>query len=524
MEDVVDLLEERAAQIPGKLLLAWEPFNGPPREWSRQEFLDDVRRVAAGLALRGVVPGERVLMHGDNCPELLLTWFACAWLGAVCVVINPKSSTDEIAYVAHHTGAAGIITQKGLPGQVTLAEDGLRWSVTLGGPAPDRFDRLAGTAVARVRVDPASAGSMMFTSGTTARPKAVLWSRANALWAAQASCRATGLLESDTALVFVPLYHVVGLAWSVLPALQAGAAIVLQPRFSASRFWSVALARQATFASHVQFSTAVLFRQPVPAAHHFRLWCNSTWLPEYEKHFRVPIIGWWGMTELVAPGILGRPGVAQHAGTIGFGAPGYGLRIAGEPGSQSHDADSVPAPGETGELEIRGRRGETIFSGYFGDDAATAASFTPDGWFRTGDRVQVLADGSIRFLERVRDVIKTGGEGVSPAEVERVIRQVAGVSDVSVVGRPDALLGEVGVAFLVVAEAASARADTTPSQTETLEASIFAACRAQLAAFKVPKEIRFLASLPLVGINKVAKGELRRLAQVTPAPDPTSHG
>lgn len=506
MDDIVDLLEARAREQPERLLLAWEPFEGPAREWTRGAFLDDVRRVAGALAQRGVRPGDRVLLHANNCPEFLLTWFACAWIGAVCVVLNPKSATDELAFFAHHTGAVGIVTQRGLPGtppSIGVGAHRLRWQIVIdnddGDDANDAtgFASLHDAPVERARLDPLAPGSMMFTSGTSSRPKAVVWSRANALWAAQLCAAGIGLLSSDIVLVPLPLYHVVGLAWSVLPALQAGAAIVLQPRFSASRFWPVALARRCTFAPHVQFTSAALFRQPVPPAHHFRLWCNSVWLPDYERHFRVPILGWWGMTELVAPGILGRADRPVAPGAIGRVAPGYAARMA--------DSRNLSlAPGEAGELEILGERGRTLFAGYFNDEDANAAAFTADDWFRTGDRMKVHADGSIQFLERARDVIKCGGEGVSSAEVERVVRAVPGVADVSVVGRADGAMGEVPVAFVVPSDA--------DASTEALSREIDAACRAQLAGFKVPREIRFLGSLPLVGINKVARGELRRLA------------
>ncbi len=521
MNDIVDLLETRAREQPDRLLLAWEPFEGPAREWTRGAFLDDVRRVAGGLARRGVRPGDRVLLHANNCPEFLLTWFACAWRGAVCVVLNPKSASDELAFFADHTGAVGIVTQRGLPGTPPSLHSGahhLRWQIVIDADDADHahdaddadhaddaahaigFESLHDAPIERARLDSLAPGSMMFTSGTSSRPKAVVWSRANALWAAQLCAVGIGLLSSDIVLIPLPLYHVVGLAWSVLPALQAGAAIVLQPRFSASRFWPMALARRCTFAPHVQFTSAALFRQPVPPAHHFRLWCNSVWLPDHERHFRVPILGWWGMTELVAPGILGRANRPVAPGAIGLVAPGYAARMA-----DSHSMSL--APGEVGELEILGERGRTLFAGYFNDEDANAAAFTADGWFRTGDRMKVHADGSIQFLERARDVIKCGGEGVSPAEVERVVRAVPGVADVSVVGRADGAMGEVAVAFVVPADPNAA--------TEALSREIDAACRAQLAGFKVPREIRFLASLPLVGINKVAKGQLRRLAART---------
>lgn len=503
MDDIVDLLETRAREHPGRLLLAWEPFEGATREWSRGAFLDDVRRVAGGLARRGVRPGDRVLLHANNCPEFLLTWFACAWLGAVCVVLNPKSATDELAFFADHTGAVGIVTQRGLPGTPPpVGSDAhcLRWQIVIDSDDATGFASLHDTPVERAPLDRLAPGSMMFTSGTSSRPKAVVWSRANALWAAQSCAAGIGLLPSDIVLVPLPLYHVVGLAWSWLPALQAGAAIVLQPRFSASRFWPAALARRCTFAPHVQFTSAALFRQSVPPAHHFRLWCNSAWLPDYERHFRVPILGWWGMTELVAPPIMGRPDRAVAPGAIGVVVPGYAARMAGSGGTSL-------APGEVGEVEIRGERGRTLCAGYFNDEDADAAAFTTDGWLRTGDRMQVHADGSIQFLERARDVIKCGGEGVSPAEVERVVRAVPGVADVAVVGRADDAMGEVAVAFVVPSDA--------DAWTEALSREIDAACRAQLASFKVPREIRFLGSLPLVGINKVAKGELRRLAADT---------
>src|SRR5690606_33619458 len=198
--------------------------------------------------------------------------------------------------------------------------------------ASDSIGRGADHRLTRPVMDARQPGSMMFTSGTTSRAKAVVWSRANALWAGRSGARNASLTADDVLMVFVPLYHVVGIAWSLLPAVVAGATVVLQPRFSASRFWGVAQRRRATFASHVQFSSGVLARMPAPEAHHFRLWGNSTWLPEYERHFHVPIMGWRGMTELVAPGIVGDAIGSQQPGSIGRPAPGYEVRMGDEEG------------------------------------------------------------------------------------------------------------------------------------------------------------------------------------------------
>lgn len=512
--DIIDLLEERAAVCGERLALVWEPVEGPSRTWTYRQFLADIRSVAAQLTARGVTDGDRVILHAENSPEFLLTWFACAWLGAVCVVTNPKSAGPELAYFAEHTDAVGAVTQPPFAETLRGHCSRLQWLLV----AEDgRFEGRGGVSHAASPASPPRAvmaarelGSMMFTSGTTSRPKAVVWSRANALWAARSGVRNAGLTADDVAMVFVPLYHVVGLAWSALPAIAAGAAIVLQPRFSASRFWPVAQRHRATFASHVQFSSGVLSRMPAPDSHSFRLWGNSTYLPEYESHFGVPLMGWWGMTEVVAPGIVGGTARPQQAGTIGRAAPGYDVRIVDEAGNPA-------APGTAGELLLRGVPGETLFSGYFANPEATAEAFTPDGWFRTGDRMKMHEDGSLQFVERARDVIKTGGEGVSPAEVERTIRAVPGVADAALVGRSDTVYGEVGVAFVVPAEGQS------PHE---LQQAVLDHCRAELAGFKVPREVRLIEALPRAGLNKIAKGELRRIAAgpTVPAGGSSSRG
>ncbi|MGA0572846.1 class I adenylate-forming enzyme family protein [Variovorax sp. VNK109] len=508
MQDVVDLLQRRAAEKPHETQLVWEPLDGEGREWTRAGLLADVQSLAARMDRMGVRQGDKVMLYANNCPELVIAWFACAWLGATSALINPKSTADELAYFAGHLGASGLIWQDGLAARPDPEKLGIPWSLPMSDVLEAEGDRAGNVpGLPAASVDPAAPAFMLFTSGTTSRPKAVIWSRENVAWAASSGSRISTLTAADVALLFVPLYHIVGLAWTLLPALYAGARIVLLPRFSGTHFWRVALKTKATFAAHVQFSTAALARLPVPDFHHFRLWCNSTWLPEYEAYFRVPIVGWWGMTEMVAPGIVGKVGRAQTAGSIGAAAEGYALRIAGT------GRDSLGA-GDAGELEVKGIRGKTIFSGYYRNPSADDAAFTDDGWFRTGDRVRVHNDGSVQFIERSRDVIKTGGEGVSPAEVERLIRQVPGVSDVAVVGRPDLVMGEVGVAFVVL--------HYTGMESGPVIEAAQKLCAERLAKFKVPREFRVIDRLPLAGINKVAKGELRRIALIQPVAAPTN--
>jgi crotonobetaine/carnitine-CoA ligase len=158
-------------------------------------------------------------------------------------------------------------------------------------------------------------------------------------------------------------------------------------------------------------------------------------------------------------------------------------------------------PGETGELTIKGVRGLSIFQEYDGDAAATAAAFDQDGFFRTGDRVTLLDDGWIKFGDRASDIIKVGGEGVSPSEIEGVVRTVPGVRDVAVVAAHDDAYGQVPVAFV--------EAEVQPGH--DLEGDILASCRLSLAKFKIPRRVVILSELPRVGNAKIAKAKLRQM-------------
>ena len=294
--------------------------------------------------------------------------------------------------------------------------------------------------------------------------------------------------------IFLPLFHVVGLSWSFLPALWAGNTVVLQPRFSASRYWPAAIEHGATVGSQVILSVRLLADQPVPAKHRFRQWLNATHLPEYQKKLGINMMGAWGMTEMVSQGIVSDPWLPQRGGAIGKPSPGYRIRIVDDDGL-------AVAPGGSGNLLVAGVRGLSIFKEYYADPEATAAAFDADGYFRTGDRVILHEDGFIEFSERAKDLIKVGGEGVAPAEVERVIAAVPGILEVAVVARPDAHYGEVVAAFVVIDESQGAK--------EALCQNVIAHCSASLAKFKVPREVIVLSEMPRVNIGKISKAKLR---------------
>jgi carnitine-CoA ligase len=511
--DVNWLLATRAETRRTHPFLIWEPFVGPRRTWTYAQFRHDVLKLAAGLQARGVRAGERVLVHLDNAPELELAWFACHHIGAVIVTTNTRSAGPEIAYYTEASGAVAAITQPELASVVADHAKGIRWLAVTdyladGTPAnsvalPERALRFSALAsgdpstLTPLPADPMRPGSVQFTSGTTSRPKPVLWTHANALWGARQSAVHEGLRPDDVHQVVLPSFHTNARTYSILPTLWVGGTVVLQPRFSASRFWDVALRNKTTWHSSVPFCFKALSQQPQPDAHFIRMIGASANNPPFAAFFGVPVLGWWGMTETITQPIVGDAHMPNRPLTTGRPAAGYEIRIV--------DDDGQPVkPGETGHLHCRGTRGLQMFSEYMGNAQATADSFTADGWFLTGDRMTLLGDGNLLFADRDKDMLKVGGENVAASEIERVIQPVAGVREVAIVAQKHAMLDEVPVAFVIP------DGDMPSDKHADLTARIMAACGTALADFKRPRAVHIVSEMPRSTLEKVNKAELRK--------------
>lgn len=495
------LWEAQARRRPDAPFLVWTD-EAAPGTWTYAEFHAEVGRIAAGLTARGVVRGARVCVHLDNCPEFLLLWFAITALGAVIVPTNTRSVADELAYFLEASAACAVVTQPDLLETVRAAASAsdVPVIVTGGGPAVAGVEAFASLrsdeSPPSVAVDPTDPAAVLFTSGTTSRPKGVVWTHANYLWGGKVSASHESLRSDDRHLVFLPLFHANAQIYSVMAALWAGAAVVLMPSFSARRFWPTAVEHGATCASMIPFATRALRAQPVPRDHRFRLWISAVGDPPYASYFGVPVLGIYGMTETVTHPIVGEVGLPLGR-PLAMGTPAceYEIRVV------SDEGESVAA-GEVGALEVRGVPGVSLFLEYLDDPAATATSFTEDEWFRTGDRVRFDPEGTLTFADRDKDMLKVGGENVAASEIEAVIARVPGVTEVAVVGVPDPMLTEVPWAYVIP----SAQAPTT------LVDAIAASCEALLSNFKRPRVIRLVEELPRATLNKIAKHELRSLA------------
>jgi crotonobetaine/carnitine-CoA ligase len=322
----------------------------------------------------------------------------------------------------------------------------------------------------------------------------VVWTHANVLWGARMTALNLQLTPRDVGLVFFPLFHTNSLMYASLGTLWAGGSFVLLPRFSASRFWDRAVRHGCTWACTSPFVLKTLALHPTPERHGFRFWGSGTTDPPLARdHFHVQGLGWFGMTETITFPTIGYLDLPNRPLGMGRPAPGYEVAVV-------RDDGTPVAMGETGRLLVRGIPGLSLFYEYLNDPAATAAAFDEDGWMETGDMVTPYDDGHLRFEGRGKDMLRVGAENVAAAEIERVIQAVPGVFEAAVVGGPHEFLGEVPVAFVIPS------GDTTG-----LADRIVAACRAQLADFKAPRDVRFVDAFPRSTLNKVSKKDLRAM-------------
>jgi crotonobetaine/carnitine-CoA ligase len=448
---------------------------------------------------------------------MVLSWLACATVGAVGVTTNTKSVAAELTYFAEHTGAVAAITQPQFATLVQEAAGNLKWIVVTddnsGEPATaeeqdhgqDSFDTLYGNATdwAGRPAEPMLPFGIMFTSGTTSRPKAVVHTHANAIWASRTGPRNIDLGTDDTYLIYLPFFHVNAQSWSYFSVLGVGATCVLMPKWSQSRFWPTVAEHDVTHISLMPFVMGAL-GSPDKPANKLRVGVFGMVMPDLDTMFGIGVYAAYGMTETVTHAITGKPAEQWPARSMGHVTPGYEIAVVDK------ETGALCTAGETGELWLRGTRGIQLFLEYFDNDEANAKSFE-DGWFKTGDMVKMGEGGNVFYQERDKDLLKVGGENVSAKEVEDHIVALPGVQSVAVVGKHHDFLDQVVCAFVIKAPGDHDEA--------ALEQEIFRVCKQNLATFKVPRAVYFVDAFPTGTLDKILKNKLREMADERPAVD-----
>jgi crotonobetaine/carnitine-CoA ligase len=511
-QDIPWLVSHWAKNKPDHPFLIWEPKDGQVREWTYATFESEITQIAAGLARRGVGKGDKVLIHCDNCPEMVLAWYACAKLGAVGVTTNTRSAGPEIEYFASHVGCIAAITQPQYAAVVTenatqvrfvvVTEDnsGVAATAEESAHGHDGFATLYGDAAdcPQRDADPMAPIGIMFTSGTTSRPKAVVHTHANALWASRMGPLNIDMQEDGVYLIYLPFFHVNAQSWSTWSTLGAGGTIVLQPKFSSSRFWEVVTKHSVTHISLIPFVFKALAGQEIPE-NKLKVGIFGLIMPALESWLGLRVMSAWGMTETVIHATRNDYLQTYPDGSMGKPTPGYEFAIVDQ------DTGEPCLNGEIGELWVRGRRGVQLFLEYYDNEEAMKKAFTPDGWFKTGDLVTLGAEGNFFYKDRDKDALKVGGENVSAREVEDCCREVGGIADIAVVGQSHDMLDQVPVAFII-------RGPDAPASEEQHAAALIENCKKKLADFKVPRAVYFRDEFPVATLDKVAKNQLRKIA------------
>lgn len=493
-------LQRALQRHPDKTAIAHLGEAGTRRHGFAQ-LAEDVGRHAAALALRGVARGDRVALLAPNNDHLVRSILACWWLGAVACPLNVRWSTPELSHALQDSDAALLLADEAL---VPIAPRGrvpvvrfseLEQEAVRCQPLPDT--RTGGDALAAI----------LYTGGTTGRSKGVMLSHANFWTASMTRGAELNNAPDSVSLLVAPLFHVAGLGRLVGQLIVGGTCVTMAQFRPAAVIEAIAEHRisdiivvptmlqsllddpgftpeRVRSLDRIAFGAAPMPPDLLDRA--LAAWPHAEFFQAY------------GLTETAGAVCINLPanhrpqarakGLLNSVGRAGLGAE---ILVADESGRE------LPR-GEVGEIVVRG---PMVMQGYWRNAEATAAAFR-DGWFRTGDAGRMQPDGHLFIVDRLKDMIITGGENVYCAEVEAALRSHSQVSQAAVVGVPDARWGEAVHAVVVLAEGAAADAD-----------ELRAWCRERLAGYKCPRAIHFVPALPLSAAGKVLKNVLRAQVQ-----------
>lgn len=489
-----DVLRAGVDRTPDRTLLIFDDLRGGVQTFSWREVYDRSLAVAGRFADAGIGFGDSVHVHLPNRPEFLFHWFAAALRGAVAVPTNVASASAELEYILGHVEAGLSVTDHDGLDVVRRA----RAQVGLGG-ATWLCDSSAarGDESAVVTCDQRDDVAVMYTSGTTSRPKGVRITHGNYVFAGESVAAGLGLTPEDRFLVVLPLFHANAQYYSVMSTLIAGGTIILAARFSASGWVDTAIRHQATVASLFAAPIRMILTKPSRPewrSHRLRLvaFAQNLTVDEWDAWNRdigAPLLQLYGMTETIGPPLMNPLWGRRRHDSLGRVALGYRCRII--------DSDGVAVtPGEAGELHVGGVPGISLMAGYLKDPEATEAVMR-GGWLRTGDLVREDPDGLISFVTRAKDMIKRAGENIAAGEIEEVLRGHPAVIDAAVIGVPDSMRDETIVAFVVTADG------------ELDVSALHSWCADRLAGFRVPEFFAARTTLPRTSVGKIQKQILR---------------
>ena len=466
------------------------PETGEDLTWTQTR--DEARNIAKGLTAQGIAKGESVAIIHPNGRAAVVALFAVLYGGFRATMINLAAGPDAIAYALDHSEARfAFVHDSQAEVFAKIAPKGLS---AVDVDALDSSGELAPLA-------PTDHALLMYTSGTTGRPKGVVHTHQSLLAGGWTSALAHELTPQDRGFCVLPIYHINGLCVTVMGAMVSGGSLTMVPRFSASKFWQFAEATEITWFSAVPTIISHLLHgahdpsEATRARIRFGRSASSALAVEtqsaFEERFNVPIVETMGLTETAAQ-ILSNP---LPPGTRKIGSPGvpFGNEVS------ILGPDLIPVPAETeGEIAIRG---PNVMLEYLKNPEATTGTFEGD-WLRTGDLGKMDADGYVYVTGRLKELIIKGGENVAPREVDEVLYSHPDIVEAAAFARPCKRYGETIEAAVAVNEGST-----------LTQADLIALCADRLGPFKAPDEVHFMDELPKGPSGKIQRLKLADLLQ-----------
>jgi acyl-CoA synthetase (AMP-forming)/AMP-acid ligase II len=510
-----------AERLPGHPFLQVLPetaavYGIEPGTISYGEMAAAAEALARELHEAGYGPGLRAGLLLENRPAFLAHWLALNAIGVSVVPVSAEMRAAELEYLCGHSEIALAVA---LPERVedleaAASRAGTQLAVMAPGEPVPASPRPAGPAT----LDRDSECALLYTSGTTGRPKGCVLPNQYFLGAGEWYNRIGGLATlrpgRERMLTPLPVNHMNAMAYSTLAMVLSGGCLILLDRFHPRTWWQSVRESGATIVHYLGVMPAMLLSStPSPAdkQHQIRFGFGAGVDPRhhatFETRFGFPLLEAWAMTETGAGAVVIANHEPRHVGTACFGRPEPELEFR-----LVDDAGADVGIDQPGELLVRAAGADPshgFFRKYLKDPEATAAAWA-GGYFHTGDIVRREADGSMHFVDRKKNVIRRSGENISAVEVESVLQQHASVGSVAVTAVPDAVRGDEVIACVVPAQPVSSE------EREARAAALVDYCLSQLAYFKAPGYVAFLDKLPLTPTQKIQRGALKQLVQDLP--------
>lgn len=503
-----ELWDELARTDNEESHLIFHDCYGSVSEFTYPLFNIEINKTANLFLDLGIQKGDRVAIQLYNCPELLMCWFGLAKIGAIMVPINIHYKQEECDYITEKCGVAAVVieeeflpfydkddnqnrdsriknillarSENQFPGIINFGENQCKQPEKLKEVRPLKSD------------DPAE---ILFTSGTTSKPKGVVLTHCNLLFSGYYTAWQLSMRSDDRYLSTMPAFHVDFQLSTAMPLITAGATLILMEKYSASRFWKQVCDYKATITECIPMMIRTMMLQPQ------REWEKNHCLREvfyylpitekemkaFQERYHVRIFNSYGSSETLVGVIGDLPHGERNWPSIGKPGLSYEAKIIDE------DGHELP-PNEIGEICIKGVPGRTLMKEYYNDPEATARTLKPGGWFHTGDKGYIDEFGWYYFVDRKVNMIKRSGENISTTEIENILMCHPKIAEAAVIGVPDPIRDQAVKAFIIFKDGEELSTD------EILEY-----CKSRMAEFKVPSYIEIRKSFPRTCTYKVQK-------------------